>query len=198
MGRKSWTVALVAGVLCWSQAATAQPCPGDCNGDERVGVGELITGVNISLGRAALGVCPAFDSNGDRRVSIGELIGGVSASLNGCDGEGVGFAEVQAIFTASCISAGCHSGSFPANNMSLVEGEAYDEIVDVAPFDPEAASDGLVRVDPGDPDNSYVLLKVAGAPDPRLGSQMPLFAPALSADQVRLIRDWIAAGAPPP
>lgn len=60
------------------------PCAGDCDGDGTVGVSELVTGVNIVLGGAGAGACPAFDRNGDGAVEIAELIQGVNALLDGC------------------------------------------------------------------------------------------------------------------
>ncbi len=59
-------------------------CPGDCNGDGSVRVNELIVGVNIALGRAAISACGSFDTNGNGQIAINELIGGVTASLQGC------------------------------------------------------------------------------------------------------------------
>lgn len=65
-------------------AAPAAACPGDCDGDGRVSIAELIRGVNIALGLAPLSNCPAFDRDGNGMVSIGELIAAVNASLGGC------------------------------------------------------------------------------------------------------------------
>ena len=59
-------------------------CAGDCNGDSSVAINELITGVNIALGSAAVSLCPSFDSSGDGGVAINELIAAVSHALNGC------------------------------------------------------------------------------------------------------------------
>src|SRR5262245_34493260 len=71
-----------------SNTPTATPggasCPGDCNGDGEVSIGELISGVNISLGAAEVDVCHACDTNGDGDVSINELIAAVTRALNGC------------------------------------------------------------------------------------------------------------------
>lgn len=61
----------------------AQGCLGDCSGDGRVAVNELIVGVNIALGRADLSSCPAFD-NGSGNVGIGVLVGAVNNAVNGC------------------------------------------------------------------------------------------------------------------
>jgi uncharacterized repeat protein (TIGR01451 family) len=60
------------------------PCVGDCNDDGTVAVNELITGVNIALGTAALGACPSFDMSGDGMVAVNELITAVNNALSGC------------------------------------------------------------------------------------------------------------------
>ena len=56
---------------------------------------------------------------------------------------------------------------------------------------------GVPRVDPGNPDNSYLIWKL----EPRLpdivGAPMPLGAPSLSPDQINDIADWIRDGAMP-
>lgn len=54
---------------------------GDCDGDGRVSIAELVRGVNIALGRASIESCPAFDCNGDGQVGINELIKGVNSAL---------------------------------------------------------------------------------------------------------------------
>jgi hypothetical protein len=57
------------------------PAPGDCNGDGRVTIDEMIVGVRIALGDAPPATCAAFDSDGDGAVSIAELITAVGAAL---------------------------------------------------------------------------------------------------------------------
>jgi hypothetical protein len=57
---------------------------GNCNGDERVSVGELVAGVEIALGRGALADCAAFDRDRSGRLTIDELSQGVRNSLLGC------------------------------------------------------------------------------------------------------------------
>jgi hypothetical protein len=66
--------------------ATPGACIGDCNDDGVVAVNELISGVNIALGNAAVSTCASFDTSGDGQVGINELISGVNALLNGCAG----------------------------------------------------------------------------------------------------------------
>lgn len=70
--------------LVLTGAAEASACPGDCDADGRVMVGELLTGVGIALQRGGLDACPSFDRNADLRIDVGELIAAVDASLGGC------------------------------------------------------------------------------------------------------------------
>jgi len=76
--------------LVWAAAFAALPgvasgsCVGDCSDDRVVTIDELVLGVNIDLGIAALDVCPAFDANGDGHLTIDELVAGVDALLSGC------------------------------------------------------------------------------------------------------------------
>lgn len=69
---------------------TARPtgCIGDCDGDARVTIDELIRGVRISLGDLSLDACQVFDSSADGAVSIAELISGVNRTLAGCSPAG--------------------------------------------------------------------------------------------------------------
>src|SRR5215475_6306744 len=82
--RSGWSAAIACAALLWVWPATAQSCPGDCDGDGEVSINELIIGVNIALGTQAISACPAMDSNGDGAVTVNELIRAVTAALNGC------------------------------------------------------------------------------------------------------------------
>lgn len=63
---------------------TAGPCVGDCDGSGDVSVSEIIKGVNIALGDAALDTCPVFDVNSNGTVDINELVIAVNNALTGC------------------------------------------------------------------------------------------------------------------
>jgi hypothetical protein len=68
---------------------TNQTCSGDCNGDGSVTVNELITGVDIALGNAAMDACPSLDRGSDGEVTIDDLLSVVERVLQGCPtGEG--------------------------------------------------------------------------------------------------------------
>jgi len=59
-------------------------CAGDCNGDHRVDVQELVRGIRIALGEVDLVMCTRFDRNGSRQITVDELVSGVSNVLDGC------------------------------------------------------------------------------------------------------------------
>lgn len=62
----------------------AEECAGDCNGDGRVAVNEVVLGVNIGLSSLSLSACPAIDADGNLEVSIDELVRAVLNGLEGC------------------------------------------------------------------------------------------------------------------
>ena len=97
-------------------------------------------------------------------------------------------AEVSEVFAVSCAFSGCHGGEELAAGLSL-EGDFAERIVGVAS---EQRSD-FKLVDPGNPNKSYLLMKVRGD-DEIISQQMPPGNP-LPAEQVEIIRAWIASGA---
>ena len=101
------------------------------------------------------------------------------------------------VFDVHCLSAGCHGAASQAAGLVLDAGVSYDNLVDVAPTSPAAGAQGLLRVIPGDPEQSYLFVKLVN-PGPALGSRMPLGQPPLAVDQIDLVRSWILAGAPAP
>jgi hypothetical protein len=107
-------------------------------------------------------------------------------------GEVATFTAVQTqIFNPSCAFSGCHGGGSAAAGLSLEQGDAYGEIVNV-PSTQQSTTD---RIEPNDPEGSYLYLKVIG--DSSIsGSRMPRGAGPLSQELVDLLRDWIERGAP--
>jgi cysteine-rich repeat protein len=79
-----FTVALAAFVGASAASAVRAQCVGDCNGDGRVAINELIVGVNIALGSSAIGTCAVFDGHHDGHVTINELIVGVNNATGSC------------------------------------------------------------------------------------------------------------------
>ncbi|MEO8602790.1 MAG: hypothetical protein ABI629_09455, partial [bacterium] len=185
--------------------ATATPAPqacvGDCDGDGRVSIAELLSAVRIPLGDPP-DTCPAADADGDGTVGINELIAAVNNALNGCPSaptptatRPATFAEIQqSIFSPRCSIPTCHDSEFASGDLVLEADHAYDQLVGVAPAIDAASQAGMLRVDAGHPENSFLLSKLQGPPLGQ-GSRMPLTGDPLTADEIQLIREWIAAGA---
>ena len=111
---------------------------------------------------------------------------------NGPGGQAFTFARIQAeIFTPNCAKAGCHVTDTATGGMILEAGRAYGQIVN----QPSTES-SLDRIEPGDPERSYMVKKLRGDPD-ITGSQMPFDNPgSLTREQMDGLIGWVRAGAP--
>lgn len=111
-----------------------------------------------------------------------------------CGSSSVSFSgAVQPIFTASCATAGCHTGMFPQQGMNLSAGQAYGATVNVPAAE---CTDGRDRVKPSDATHSYVVEKLLGVDMCGSGTQMPKTGGALPSSEIQTIVDWICEGAP--
>jgi hypothetical protein len=100
--------------------------------------------------------------------------------------------EIQAaVFTPTCAASTCHNGANPAGGLDLRDADtSFAQLVDV----PSGDDPGILRVAPGDPDNSYLVQKIEGTA--AQGQQMPPGnAPPLSQAEIDAIRQWIGEGA---
>ncbi len=61
-------------------------CPGDCDGDQAIGVAELIVAVGFALGDGTSLGCPLADQDGDGRVAVNDIVSSVQRALDGCAG----------------------------------------------------------------------------------------------------------------
>lgn len=87
---------------------------------------------------------------------------------------------------------GCHNATGARfNGMNLTGATAYATIVNVASVGKPSA----IRVVPGNPDASYLVQKIEGAPG-IVGVRMPQTPPYLTPNQIAIIRRWIELGAP--
>ena len=112
-------------------------------------------------------------------------------------GDAIGFSAIYSqVFTGNgCKSLFCHGVG--AGNLSLETRDgAYAQLVGVPASGSLCGSSGLLRVEPGNPDRSLLLLKMAHA-TPACGTVMPPAAGVTVSDaQLEQVRAWIAAGAP--
>ena len=99
--------------------------------------------------------------------------------------------DIVPLLRRACAT--CHITGTEPGNVALHPGAAYQNLVGV----PSVQTD-LLRVKPGAPAESYLLLKLE---DTHLdaggtGQRMPFGLAPLDASQIEMIREWIAAGAP--
>jgi hypothetical protein len=94
------------------------------------------------------------------------------------------------IFTPTCGAIGCHGRLGAQEQLTLVTAAAYSDIVGK----PSVESPSMARVQPLDPNNSYLYRKITGVGI--TGDRMPQGGPFLTDVQQNLVRDWIRRGAP--
>lgn len=103
--------------------------------------------------------------------------------------------DIVPMFVESCTA--CHTGEAArtgSSNLNLTPAFAYGDLIRVL----SNQVGTMARVMPGDPDNSYLLHKLMGtqAEVGGRGQQMPRGAEPWTAEQIELVRLWIAQGAP--
>jgi hypothetical protein len=100
------------------------------------------------------------------------------------------FSEIQAnVFTPTCAVSGCHTGAGAPQGLRLDEANSFGLLVD----QPSSQVPALLRVEPNDPNNSYLIQKLEGTAT--VGQRMPLNADPLPQSTIDIIRQWITDGA---
>lgn len=96
------------------------------------------------------------------------------------------WSEVQSnVFTPNCTT-GCHEGANPSGGLNLESASSYAMLVDIA-----SNGSALDRVEPGQPDNSYLVHKLEGTG----GVDIMPPSGALAQADIDTIRQWITDGA---
>ena len=92
----------------------------------------------------------------------------------------------------TCAQSGCHAGASASfsGGQNLEAANAYANIVNVS----SSEKPGVMRVQPGDAENSYLYQKITGAPG-IVGAQMPLAGGPLAEEDIERIELWIEQGA---
>jgi Bacterial Ig-like domain len=126
-------------------------------------------------------------------LPIGSSSGSGSGSGSSSGGTGGVTADFQSIqenvFTPICSP--CHSGANAPEGEMLDAAHSYNSIVGV----PSTEVPTVDRIKPGDPDNSYLVQKIEGAPG-IVGVQMPYHEKPLAQSTIDAIRQWVTDGAP--
>jgi hypothetical protein len=125
----------------------------------------------------------------NKTVLIGTLLLGLTSAAQAA---GPSFSkDLVPILKTQC--AICHLTGQEQGNLALPPAKAYASLVNVKSTEAPA----LTRVTPGQPDKSYLIAKLEGTQIKAggKGARMPFAGTPLPAAQVKLFRDWIAAGA---
>jgi hypothetical protein len=102
----------------------------------------------------------------------------------------------EKVFTLTCATAGCHTtAGDQLSQLDLSAGNSFKSLVNVAARNSGAVDDKLLRVKPGDPDHSLLVIKIAGHTPVGYGTPMPQSGAPVSAEDVSAIRTWITNGA---
>ena len=102
------------------------------------------------------------------------------------------FAEIQTMIFDPMCALSCHRAGAAPKGLSMQPAFAIKHLVNV----PSAEAPGLMRVAPGQPDQSYLVIKVVSSDPRRKGARMPRNGPPwVSRAQIRALRRWITAGA---
>jgi hypothetical protein len=127
-------------------------------------------------------------------ASLAAGCGGSGGDGGGGGGGGGGaqlmatFDSIQAqVFTPICTA--CHTGASAPQGLRLDAANSYGLLVGVA----SAEQPAILRVEPGDPDNSYLIQKLEGTA--AVGNRMPLNGTPLPQADIDIIRQWITDGA---
>jgi hypothetical protein len=119
------------------------------------------------------------------------VLGGVAADIQAQAPD-----NIKAIVKQNCSVSGCHSGKYPAANLSFEPDKFPASVIDR----PSAEVPELKIVDSASMEKSYLRMKVRGEPG-IVGRRMPANREPLREDQIREIEDWIRSlrtGAPAP
>ncbi len=123
---------------------------------------------------------PAGAEDASERAALGE--GGEQAEALPGAGEAVNFAHVEPILMRRCVM--CHSDAAAAPPPEGLRLDSYENVL---------RGGERVVVLPGRPDHSELVRRIEGISRPRMPFNGP---PWLSDDEIRLIRQWVAEGAP--
>lgn len=135
--------------------------------------------------------------------------GGASGGSGG-GGNGVTFAQVQNLLAMSCKGSKCHDMGNEKNNIDLVTAAGLYQRLTMPIPDNIQHCGGTTMVVPGKTADSFLYVAVAGPTNDKVtckkgaGTEMiarmpddcPADRPCLTAEQIKLISDWITGGAP--
>ena len=137
------------------------------------------------------------DVNRDGIVNVLDLVRVSNSFGQTAPDENSAYHDIQEyVFDKSCANSVCHAAPANAGNLNLTYGLSYEDLVGRLPQNPSAAAAGMKLVDPGNPENSFLLTKLMGPTAPEQGARMPFGGGVLHGGKIDAVRAWIATGAP--
>ena len=137
------------------------------------------------------------DVNRDGIVNVLDLVRVSNSFGQTAPEEGSAYHDIQEyVFDKSCANSACHAAPANAGNLNLTYGLSYEDLIGVVPQNPAAVAAGMKLVDPGNPENSFLLTKLLGPTAPEQGIRMPFGGGVLHTGKIDAIQTWIEAGAP--
>ena len=169
----------------------------DVNNDGTVNIQDLVLVAN-ALGQPVDRTAEQNpDVNRDGIVNILDLVRVSNRLGQTVPNENSTYHDIQEyVFDKSCASSSCHAAPANSRGLSLEYEFSYDALIGVVPQNPAAAAAGMKLVDPGNPDNSFLLTKLIGPESADQGSRMPFGGGMIHNGKIEAIRTWIEAGAP--
>ena len=169
----------------------------DINKDGKVNIQDLVL-VSGALGEPGDRTSDKNpDVNRDGVVDILDLVRVANRFGETEQGDNSTYHEIQDnIFDKSCANGACHAPPNNASDLNLSYGQSYQDLVNRIPRNSAAAAAGMKLIDPGNPDNSFLLTKLMGSENQNFGSRMPFGMGPIHNGKIGAIRTWIAAGAP--
>ena len=137
------------------------------------------------------------DVNRDGIVNVLDLVRVGNSFGQTAPEENSAYHDIQEyVFDKSCANSVCHAAPANAGNLNLTYGLSYEDLVGRDPQNPAAAAAGMKLVDPGNPENSFLLAKLIGPTVAEQGARMPFGGGMLHNGKIDAVRTWIEAGAP--
>ena len=137
------------------------------------------------------------DVNRDGIVNVLDLVRVSNSFGQTAPDENTAYHDIQEyLFDKNCANSVCHAAPANAGNLNLTYGLSYEDLVGIVPQNPAAAAAGMKLVDPGNPENSFLLTKLMGPTVAEQGARMPFGGGVIHTGKIDAVRTWIAAGAP--
>jgi len=94
--------------------------------------------------------------------------------------------KVDVVFKRSCATSGCHRGKNAKVGLDLEPDKMIEGMVDK----PSRQKGSLKLIDTSDPEKSYLLMKIRGNKGIS-GKKMPIWAKALSKEEIEMVTEWV-------